>query len=381
MSDEIRILVVDDEEVIRDLMREVLEDDGNYVKTAEDGSVALEMLVAEKFDVVFTDLMMPEVGGLELMRRAREHDPDIVFVIMTGYATLEAAVDTLKAGAADFMTKPILEIQQVPLVLKKAVRVQRMQSEMSALREVNRMHEEFLALVSHELRTPLTGIIGNLETIASIFGEEIPPDALEFVKLTAEATAEMSGIVENLLLAADLQSKRYKFQYQTVDLNAQLSRILDIACANAKGPRITRVFHPCEGELPVSVDVSMLEKAVGNIVANAVKFNASAEELTITIETRRDGDRALFYVRNDGAPISEAARPALFAHFQQEGNYLTRQVGGMGLGLPMAKVIMGRHDGGIEIEDTGGEGVSLVCTLPLADEKQSAETREKSLQN
>ncbi len=382
MSDALRILVVDDEEVIRKLMRDILElVDGNYVKTAEDGSRALEMLEQEEFDVVFTDLVMPNVGGLELMKRAKERDSNIVVVIMTGYATLEAAVDTLKAGAADFMTKPILDINQVPLLLKKAVRVQRMQTEMAALRQINRMHEEFLALISHELRTPLTSIIGNLEAVTSIYGEELSGDALEFINLTVEATASMGNVVESLLLAADLQSRRYEFQCQATDLNGLFSHILDIACGDVKQPKVTKVFHPCEGELPVSIDISMIEKAVMNIIDNAVKFNASAEELSITLETRREGDKAVFYIRNDGEPISENDKPALFAQFHQAGHYMTRKVGGMGLGLPMARIVMQRHGGNIEVEDTGGEGVSFVFTLPLVDEKQSVGEKDKLLIN
>ena len=379
MSDTLRILVVDDEEVIRELMREVLEEDGNYVQTARDGAHALEVLGEEEFDVIFSDLMMPNVGGLELMKRAKERNPDIVVVIMTGYATLEAAVDALKSGAADFMTKPIQDIHHVSLILKKAVRIQRMQSEMAALRQVNRMHEEFLALISHELRTPLTGIIGNLETVTSIYGEQISEEALEFINLTAEATASMAGIVENLLLAADLQSKRYEFQWQTTDINALLSHILDLACVNVKKPAITKVFHPCAGELPARVDVSMIEKAVMNVVDNAMKFNASADALTVTIETRREGERAVFYVRNDGAPIAEDEKPALFAHFHQAENYLTRNVGGMGLGLPMAKVVMQRHGGDVEIEDNGGDDVSFVFVLPLARENRPSDKTDKLL--
>ncbi|GAB4352727.1 MAG: hypothetical protein Kow0099_36910 [Candidatus Abyssubacteria bacterium] len=101
-----RVLVVDDEEVMRDMMRDILEQSGYIVETASDGDEALAKLGEHLFGLVFTDIRMPRMDGLELLRQIRCLDPSLDVIMMTGYATVDIAVEAMKLGAADFITKP-----------------------------------------------------------------------------------------------------------------------------------------------------------------------------------------------------------------------------------------------------------------------------------
>ncbi len=100
------ILVVDDEESIRDSCRQALERKGNRVEVAEDGSKALSLLEKESFDLVILDLKLPGLNGMEVLKKIKEEDPDIIVVVITGYATVESAVEAMKIGAYDFIPKP-----------------------------------------------------------------------------------------------------------------------------------------------------------------------------------------------------------------------------------------------------------------------------------
>ena len=107
MSDNnIKILVVDDEEIIRMGCKRVLEDSGYSVEIAENGKVGLEMIKANSYDMAFIDLMMPEMGGMELLDNIQQIDTNIICIIITGFATIETAVEGVKRGAYDYLPKP-----------------------------------------------------------------------------------------------------------------------------------------------------------------------------------------------------------------------------------------------------------------------------------
>ncbi len=101
-----RILVVDDEESIRDLLRLVLTEEGHWVITATGGEEAIEHLEAQRFDLVITDLVMPTVNGVEVLRAARRIDPDYPVIVITGYPSVETVTELVRLGAGDYLTKP-----------------------------------------------------------------------------------------------------------------------------------------------------------------------------------------------------------------------------------------------------------------------------------
>jgi len=106
MSSQANILVIDDEETMRDSCQQTLSRDGNRVEVAEDGSKGLAMLEAESFDLVILDLKMPGLNGMQVLKKIKADDPQAMVVVITGYATVESAVEAIKSGAYDFIPKP-----------------------------------------------------------------------------------------------------------------------------------------------------------------------------------------------------------------------------------------------------------------------------------
>lgn len=106
MTGSMKILVVDDEQVILDSARKILDSDRLQVLTAPDAETALRILLAEPMDIVISDLVLPGASGMKLLDMALEHDPALVIIITTGYSTVENAVAALKHGAFDFLPKP-----------------------------------------------------------------------------------------------------------------------------------------------------------------------------------------------------------------------------------------------------------------------------------
>lgn len=114
-----RVLVVDDEENIREVLSNYLESMNYDVQTAEDGQDALNKYRKGDFDLIISDLLMPNVDGLELLKRVRDMDKDVIFLMITGYPSIETAVDAIKKGAYDYITKPF-HMEDVKLRIERA---------------------------------------------------------------------------------------------------------------------------------------------------------------------------------------------------------------------------------------------------------------------
>jgi len=120
MSGQANILVIDDEESMRDSCQQTLSRDGNRVQVAKDGSKALAMLEAESFDLVILDLKMPGLSGMKVLKKIKADDPEAMVIVITGYATIESAIEAMKSGAYDFIPKPFTP-ESLRAIVKRAL--------------------------------------------------------------------------------------------------------------------------------------------------------------------------------------------------------------------------------------------------------------------
>jgi response regulator RpfG family c-di-GMP phosphodiesterase len=139
------VLVVDDEKVIREILADFLSLEGFSVATAPDGLAALERLSQESFDMVISDLKMPNIGGLELLEQIKIHHENVLTVIMTGFGTVETAIEAMKKGAYDYILKPF-NVEEVIHIVHRGLETQRLISENIRLREIVSLQELSLEL-------------------------------------------------------------------------------------------------------------------------------------------------------------------------------------------------------------------------------------------
>ncbi len=158
------ILIVDDEAIIRDLCRRALK--GYRVLEAADGEEALKVFENGGVEVILTDVMMPNMDGIELLKRLKELEPTLVVIVMTGYADKDVILNALKADADDFITKP-LNLLQLKTAIEKALVKKALKEEIANLKNLDRLKSNFLSLISHKFRTPITSISLFLQNLAS----------------------------------------------------------------------------------------------------------------------------------------------------------------------------------------------------------------------
>ncbi|HEU5055192.1 MAG TPA: sigma-54 dependent transcriptional regulator [Kofleriaceae bacterium] len=202
-----RILIVDDEANARTALAELLRDEGFQVETAADGFKALPKLEDFGPDLLLTDLKMPGLDGLELMRRARENDPEIAAVVMTAYGAIDTAVSAMRQGAADYLTKPI-NVDELLIVMDRVLERQRLHRESGMLRErlserhrihnivgscaaMQRVLETVIQVAPSRASVLITGESGTgKELVAAAIHEHSPRSGGPFVKLHCAALAD-----------------------------------------------------------------------------------------------------------------------------------------------------------------------------------------------
>src|SRR4030043_2051557 len=162
MDNKPKIIIIDDEEVVLDSCTMILEGSDYIVRTAEDGTSGLNLVNELQPDLVFIDLKMPGIQGIEVLEKITESNPTIVSIVITGYATVTSAVEAMKKGAYDFLPNPFTP-DEFRLITKRGLERRKLMLETIALRKVKEiLRENFAAIVSHELKSPLGAIQQNL---------------------------------------------------------------------------------------------------------------------------------------------------------------------------------------------------------------------------
>ncbi len=161
---DIRILIVDDESAVRDSLRKWFEDDGYSVETACDAAVALKRLEAQKFDILLIDIRMPGMDGMELQEKLRAIDPNLIVIIMTAYASVDTAINALKRGAFDYITKPF-EPENLSQLIANAVRQRGVAAENAQVRRKIEELTSFDEIVGESMR--IREVLDTVKTVAA----------------------------------------------------------------------------------------------------------------------------------------------------------------------------------------------------------------------
>jgi FixJ family two-component response regulator len=212
-----RILIVDDEAAQMKALCDTLEDNGYETVGFTAGTAALAALRESKFDLLLTDLMMPVMDGLTLLRAAQEIDPGLVAIIMTGQGTIDTAVEAMKANALDYILKPF-KLSVILPVIARALTVRRLRLENAALERsvirytaelesANKELEAFSYSVSHDLRAPVRAIDGLSGILLKEFSPQMPDEAREIVQRVYTSARRMGQLIDDLLRFSRLRPR------------------------------------------------------------------------------------------------------------------------------------------------------------------------------
>jgi signal transduction histidine kinase len=360
----LRVLLVEDCPADADLVAGYLTDGdaGAAVVTRVDRlGRALDVLARERPDVVLLDLSLPDADRLEGIEAVIGAAPQVPIVVMTGLADDEVALAAVKAGAQDYLIKG----EDGPRVVRRSIRYAMERQELLAReREARataeraaRARDEALGIVSHDLRTPLSTI-----TMCAQALREPDPDASKLADTIARSAEWGLRIIRDLLDVSAIEAGRLAIYREPMQAGAIAETAQSMFATVAAAEGVELVVKHDGPPTWVEVDVDRLVQAIGNLVANAIRFTPRGGRVSISTATADDG-AAVFRVRDAGPGIAPEHLPRLFDRFWQAHE---QRRGGAGLGLAIAKGIVEAHGGTIDVRTDVGAGATFTCTIPAA---------------
>jgi PAS domain S-box-containing protein len=232
------------------------------------------------------------------------------------------------------------------------------------LRELDRLKDEFISLVSHELRTPLTSIRGYLELLLDGGAGDLTDDQSRFLAVVDRNSKRLMHLVGDLLFLAQVEAGKLALELGDVELDALVVEAVEAAkpIADEKGIDLKASVEP----IPTMVgDRGRLAQVLDNLVSNALKFTGDGGTVDVVVESANG--EAVVEVRDTGIGISAEEQEHLFDRFFRSAEATERAIPGTGLGLTIAKAIVERHEGEIEVESVTGEGTTMRVRLPVRD--------------
>ncbi|MFC1543294.1 sensor histidine kinase [Candidatus Neomarinimicrobiota bacterium] len=357
------VLVIDDEEIMRDSCSQVLEKEGIIVDTAEDGASGLETIKNKSPDAALVDLKMPGIDGLELLSRIQEADPEIVCVVITGYPTIESAVESMKRGAYDFLPKPFSP-EELRIVVHRAIERRKLALESARLRlEKEKMQEYFITLVTHELRSPLATIQQYLSTILGGYVGGITDQQTEILQNCSNQGKSLLKLIEDWLCLSRVEEGLLVEQFEPLSISSILTKVVDQQETTAEVKGVS-IHLRMQDDLPlIQGDVDTLELVFNNLIGNGIKFNV--EGGTVDIEARADNQHVAIDVKDTGIGISQENLPSIFDEFYRGNNPSIRLIPGSGLGLPIVNKILQAHSARIRVASELGKGSTFSVLFPV----------------
>ncbi len=378
------ILLVDDEAGIRKVLGISLQDSGYDVHTAENGQEALRLFKEIAPPIVLTDIKMPDMDGIELLRHIKEESPDTEVIMFTGHGDMGLAIKSLKYDATDFVTKPIND-EVLDIALKRARERITMRSLLKEYTEnLERLVEEKaqklveaerMAAVGQtvtELSHTIKNIANGLKGSIFVLGKGIELDNKQYLH---EGWKMVEGNVEKIKnLSLDLLNygKYADVVFTVGDANAPVVEVVQLLESRATSQGIALKAELSDQLAPMRFDPEGIQRCLLNLVTNAIDAcgEDDAPGKTVTVRTKKPEDWAVEYqVIDTGSGMTRDVQDKIFQSF-----FSTKGIRGTGIGLMMTQRIVDQHQGIIEVasEKAAGSTISIKLPSPNPDMSENA---------
>jgi signal transduction histidine kinase/GAF domain-containing protein len=359
-----RILLVEDNADMRGYLKRLLSERWQ-VETAANGALALSLIQQNPPDLVLTDVMMPEMNGLQLLQalRTAPQTKSIPIILLSARATEEATVEGLAKGADDYLIKPF-SARELMARVETHLQLARLRFERSA----NRFKDEFLMTVTHELQAPLATILGWARLLQTkSFDQTTTACALATIERNAMIEAKL---VKDLLDVSSILSGKFQLKSQLVDLVSLVQNVMLAfqKAAQAKGIHLVETISNV-AQSNVIADGDRIRQIIANLLENAIKFTSKGGRVNVQLE--HFDSEVHITVTDTGIGISPDFLPYVFDRFTQAEVPSRHSPGGVGIGLAIARLLVELHHGTIEVASEGqGQGTTFKVRLPLMNPAQ-----------
>ncbi|NJL94989.1 MAG: response regulator [Anaerolineae bacterium] len=360
------ILVVDDTTANLDLLTALLESNGYLVRPAISGGLALAAIQNQRPDLILLDIMMPEMNGFEVCERLKA-DSDtagIPVIFISALNETEDIVHAFEVGGSDYITKPFKRREVLARIENQLTVITQRDQIINYYERLDRMKQQFIRSATHDLKNPLHVIYGYAAILEDMDGPAFERSGREFVEQMYGGIRKMQALITDMLELAQLQTGA-NVVLERVDLGLILQQVAQNFLPMAAGAGISLELALPPEPLPAQVDEKRIERALDNLVSNALKYTLPGGR--VLLNAVRMKQQVVVSVQDTGLGIPEESLPHLFETFYRVPLESHIGIEGTGLGLSIVKALVEQNGGRVEVESTLDEGSTFFILLPLAE--------------
>ncbi len=377
-----QLLLVDDEEDIRDVLTIALADLGYTVYTADNGQEALSLYMEKRPPIILTDIKMPGMDGIELLKAIKHENPDVEVVMITGHGDMDLAIESLKHEAADFITKPInVDVLKIALrrvrekILTKRKLVQYTENLESLIQEKIELQDHLSSLglmigsISHGVKGLLTNLDAGVFMLESGVSKSTPERSRDGLDIVKSTTARIKKLMMDILFYV----KERELQMTTVDIPLFAEDVAEGVETKIRDHQIHLVRDFKGAPAMWTLDPDYFRTALINILDNAVDAcvaDSSKTSHRILFRVRCEGEYLVAEIEDDGIGMDCETKEKIFDLF-----FSSKGSRGTGFGLFITRSIITQHNGDITVTSSKGRGSTFVVRIPeskafLSDESK-----------
>jgi signal transduction histidine kinase len=320
------VLVVDDEMGPRESLKMILNPYYN-VHVAERGGQAIDMLKQHPVDLVTLDLKMPGFSGINVLEKLKQHDPDIEAIIITGYGSLDTAIEGLRLGAFDYISKPF-DVNHILSLVKRGL------ERRSAKAKLRQVKSDFLSNISHELRTPLSVVVGFVYLLLNQVIGKLSDEQQKVLETVYRNSEELLELIDNVLWMTSLNAGDSAMTIDKFDAGEIIDETVKRYDRTLREKGLQINIEKSAERVDIVSDRSKVERIFQNVFNNAVKFTPQGK---IDVKTRPTADRSGVEIEvcDTGIGIEKNKINSIFEPFQQVDGSLQRSFAAANWKLPV----------------------------------------------
>lgn len=368
----VRILVVDDNETNRDVLARRLKQEKYVLEMAVDGRQALELLQTQPFDAVLLDIMMPEMDGMEVLRRMKADDNlcHLPVIVISALDDMDSVIRCIELGAEDYLPKPfsptLLKARVRACVEKKRVhdRERRLFAQLEEnyvqLRALEQQRDDLAHMLIHDMRSPLSANLTGLEMI-EVLGP-LNAEQRNCLNVAMRSGRNLLGLINDMLDTFKLEAGALQLERSSCKVSGIVEKAVE-QIASLLQDKNLQMQYEFEENLPLLWgDESKLQRVLVNLLSNAIKFTPHGGQITICANATPT--ELLLAVQDTGEGIAPEAAERIFEKFGQVHNRKAGHHNSTGLGLAFCKLIVEAHNGRIWVKSTPGMGSTFYIAIP-----------------